>query len=377
MLTEIRIKDFQKHEKLRVQFDPQITTIVGATDAGKSTILRAIKWVALNQSLGDGDIRIGAEFAAAKLFIDDHTIERRRGKGGNLYFLDDSEFKAFGVNVPQAIADLVNVGPINFQGQLDPLFWFHLPAGQVAKQLNSVVDLGIIDKAMEHVSEVRRRAMEREKDATSNYNGAVEAKERLTWITEADAEFRKIEDLETELEAVESRVLRLSGILDQIETLEQASRESETRFESAKRAMDASYDFEMARRECDGLKKLLDSIEENQQVIDAGYPDTTELERLYREELDLTGRVRELKLLISEIEELETVIEARFPDVSKLETAMAEWQEAHLRLNRLIILLDDIETTERKSIRKRDEWTILESKVGLMACPVCGGFKGE
>ena len=134
MLKKMRITNFQKHQDLKISFDPGVTVVVGPSDAGKSAVIRSLRWLSTNEPKGDSFIREGAEFAEAKLLVDDHTIARFRGKE-NTYSLDGSEFKAFKDKPPEQISSLLNVGDVNFQGQHDAIFWFSLTAGEVAKGL--------------------------------------------------------------------------------------------------------------------------------------------------------------------------------------------------------------------------------------------------
>ena len=48
MLKRLRIKNFQKHGKVDISFDPHVTCIVGDSDAGKSSLLRALHWFLTN-----------------------------------------------------------------------------------------------------------------------------------------------------------------------------------------------------------------------------------------------------------------------------------------------------------------------------------------
>ena len=43
-IESLSLHNFQCHEHLDIAFDPQLTTIVGPSDVGKTAILRALKW---------------------------------------------------------------------------------------------------------------------------------------------------------------------------------------------------------------------------------------------------------------------------------------------------------------------------------------------
>ena len=109
MIKKLLIRNFQIHSKLKIEFDPRITTIIGSSDVGKSSVIRAIKWVCKNNPQGQAFIKDGTKGTSVKLFVDDKSITRKRTKSENTYFLDKNEFKAFGPNVPDTISKVLNI----------------------------------------------------------------------------------------------------------------------------------------------------------------------------------------------------------------------------------------------------------------------------
>ncbi len=136
----------------------KITTLVGASDSGKSSVLRALSYLCLNHIRGDSFITRGRANCAVTLAIDNHPITRGKEKSSNFYQLDDQEYSAFGACVPEAISQLLNVSSLNFQRQLDAPFWLSLSAPEVARQLNEVVDLDVIDRVAEKLASHQRSA---------------------------------------------------------------------------------------------------------------------------------------------------------------------------------------------------------------------------
>lgn len=159
MFKKIKIINFQVHQEKEIHFAPGITTIKGATDSGKSSIIRALRWVCLNDFAGEEFIREGASQAAVSVQVDSSIIRRRKGKGGNLYKLDKAVFKAFGRgSVPQEIESFLQIDEMNFQAQHDSPFWFSESAGEVSRQLNRIVDLSVIDTSLANVAGLLKRS---------------------------------------------------------------------------------------------------------------------------------------------------------------------------------------------------------------------------
>ena len=179
-LERIELKNFQCHRSLAVEFDPLVTTLTGKTNAGKSAILRALRWLAQNFPAGNEFISDGEKYSRVRLIVDGRRITRRIGDR-NEYRLDGKVYKAFGRAVPSAIVELLNVTDENFQGQLDAPFWFSLSPGQVAKELNRIVDLGVIDQTLTNLAQVGRQAASEVALTKTRLQEAKEAKARLAW----------------------------------------------------------------------------------------------------------------------------------------------------------------------------------------------------
>lgn len=166
----IKLENFQSHIETTVQFAPGITTIVGPSDHGKSAILRALKWVCLNDIDGDGFITEGEKTCSVALTTDqlvdnDHEINRSKGTkfSLNTYALDGKVFKSFNTNVPAEIENTLHVNDINFQCQHDSPFWFAESAAEVSRQLNAVVDLSIIDSTLTNIAASVSEAKQKKK----------------------------------------------------------------------------------------------------------------------------------------------------------------------------------------------------------------------
>lgn len=216
MLEKLMIQNFQSHSKTVVEFDENVTTIVGSSDVGKSAIIRSLSWVSRNTPNGNAFIKDGSDGAAVRLFVDGHRIVRRRSKSENFYGLDDHEFKSFGSGLPDPIADVLKIGDLNFQEQHDAPFWFSLTAGEVSRRLNSVVDLGMIDDAIGRSGQCVRRLSEDSRVLQEQVEKVAKQLEELTWVDEADAFLRKIEKLQKRARVTFDNIETLGGLIGQV-----------------------------------------------------------------------------------------------------------------------------------------------------------------
>jgi len=152
MIKTISLTNFKSHKETTVELHPNVNLIVGTSDSGKSTILKAVRWLATNKPGGDSVRRWGTKATEISITTDDgHTF--KRGKSNkNYYSFDDKLLEAFGTEVPDCVSKALKIGDFNFQQQKDSHYLFSQTSGEVAKKLNAAADLEIIDKSYEAVS---------------------------------------------------------------------------------------------------------------------------------------------------------------------------------------------------------------------------------
>lgn len=223
MLEKLVIRNFQVHRDLEVVFDPAVTTIVGASDRGKSAVIRALRWICQNRPQGDEFIQHGRKSTSARLFVDGHEILRRRGKS-NLYELDGKEFVSFGAGVPDPIAALLNIGDENFQGQHDPAFWLSDPPGLVSKKLNAVINLGTIDSALKNIGLAVKRADSAVEFTRSRLKTARAEAEKLDWVADFDADLAKLEKDYSKIRGKRTRIEQAASALETLESATSAAK---------------------------------------------------------------------------------------------------------------------------------------------------------
>lgn len=194
MIHSITITDFQAHHRLQVDLSPSVTTIVGASDVGKSATVRALRWLATNKPGGDAFIRDGATDAMVEVHVDSHTLLRSKGKGGNRYYLGGQELVSFGANVPEPVAKVLNVADINFQGQHDSPFWFSETGGAVSQRLNELINLSSIDNALSYLGSELRAAEGLVSATETRLASAKETRDGLRFAVDMAAEWNTLEE---------------------------------------------------------------------------------------------------------------------------------------------------------------------------------------
>lgn len=338
MLTRLKIENFQKHVTFQIKFDPNVTAIVGDSDTGKSALLRAIRWLVLNRPSGDGFIREGEKECSVKVKVDGEVVERRKDGRENTYRLGKTIFRSFGTDVPAPVSGLLRLSPINFQGQHDPPFWFNLTAGEVAKELNEIVDLKLIDEVSAKLAQsIRRKRVEIDVVQDRLKQAGVEADE-LEWVEQAADELDSLTEAGKQQEAKRSQADRMALLVEDGKIY----RESVSLLVTAKlRAMEV---------ESVGLA--------------------------WREKRDEVG---ELSHIVAEGKNYQSLVDAPVPDLSGLEEVEAALDESLYKLAVLQKLVGDGErfqsTIEQKAqLLERSEERLRKLMKGR--CPLCGRIGG-
>lgn len=265
MIESILIDNFQCHTSFVLDFDSKVNCIVGSSDQGKSAILRALRWNLCNSIRGDDFITHGFDSCRVVVRIDDKKITRKIGKGGNSYQIDKEEpYKAFGSTVPESIANLLNLDEsLNFQGQLDPPFWFWLSPGEVSRQLNRIVDLERIDNVLSRCAGELRQTRSNLQYAEERLTEASKERDKLAWTVQANREWEAIEVLQrnnvikrAEIDALQSAVEEATTLASEVQMLSAAKAD----------ALALMQQLERGRKLAEEIAAMCEAVEEAEEA---------------------------------------------------------------------------------------------------------------
>ena len=337
-LQSLHIKRFQAHEDFQLDFDPHLTVITGKTDSGKSAILRALQWACLNQPSGEAFIRNFTGTAEVSLQVDDRIITRTRGKSINSYSIDGKELEAFGLgNVPDEIAQFLNLSEVSFQNQLDPHFWLSQTPGQVSKELNKIINLGMIDKTMAYLASEARKAKSVVNVSETRLAASRERRDSLSWIQDADNALTALEGLQADIESKRNKCTQLQQLIEQIEEQEKIQRESAAVYAAG-----------------------MEVVESGQKAI------------------DLAKRLESLQKLVTAIESAEKLSKSKIlqKEIDVIDAQIVTIEEKRKQRDRLMALIHDIEEAAASVDRWNKEKLRVEAELKKLTkgrCPVCNG----
>lgn len=322
MLERIELNNFQCHTNLSLEFD-QITTLVGASDSGKTAVLRALDWVCFNRGRTALLLRRGCKDMTVKLTVDGHTITRTTKQ--NSYWIDKQQLSTIGKTQPPEVVNIMRMVEENVQRQHDYLFWFACNGSGLIQQLNRIVDLTELDGWVKEGATRERKS----KDQIDVYNCerseiAGRCKE-LGDNRTADIELKTLEIFASKYEKTEEKYLALSKMLADLQDAEKAHNELNDYVKD--------------------LTVLLDTAQDVQTINDK------------------LGKISSIVNKISEIDTLSKSLSGMLNDWKNIDRSWSEWEKDSTRVTNLSHLVSLASDFGEKESRCREYITDLSKLV--------------
>lgn len=220
-ITELMVKAFGLHVDKTVTFVQGVNVIVGESETGKSTLIRALALVIENSPRG-GEKLYQSDDSEEPLLVQIKTSTNDKiVRTKNRYYLNDGKpMKAFGSSVPKPIKEILNFKPINWQRQFtDKPFLLFNTGGLAAKDLNKVTGLQdqevligeIKERISDHKSEIKRlfKSNEEQQHIIAKHKNVIRFKMKCRGIMIKKGELKKLKE----------GINNLSRILDELETI--------------------------------------------------------------------------------------------------------------------------------------------------------------
>jgi exonuclease SbcC len=352
MIKSISISNFQSHKNTNIEFCNGLNVIAGASDSGKSAILRAMGWVIKNRPSGDAirnwDCKKGDSVSVTIALEDDgkeETITKERTGSTSKYI--SSKFGALDVvgrDVPEEVTKLLNLSEPCFQTQHDAYFLLNDSPGSVAKTLNDLVGLSIIDTIFKNInSRALSSKRKTEENQTSLKTLQLEI-DKLQYLDTVDKELEETEQLVKALVAKKEKLVGLALVLQRVED---------------------------TKKELDQIKKILPA-EKELTVIKTKQQKLSTIQTKYSQIINLIKSIEESSARLHEEKEWLT-IEKPFLELKKQMTQLKELKGKEENLRKLI---EKCVTTKELISQALIKVTalILAFKFSLKnnkVCPVC------
>lgn len=171
-IQEVTIEGYQSHVHSTFRLSPGLTVITGPSDAGKTAIIRALRWFAFNEPTGeaflhtirnpDGTVKEAVDQVKVSVTFDNGvTVRKTRRKGKTTYTHSLFPTAWEKAEIPPEIKETLGLVKqqygdfetcLNFAFQLDAPFMLSESASVGAKVLGKLAGTEIVDKSISEVN---------------------------------------------------------------------------------------------------------------------------------------------------------------------------------------------------------------------------------
>lgn len=342
MINKLTLSNFQGHKQSTLEFSPGVCAITGESDEGKTSIIRALKQLADNKLSGTGYISDFAKKGECSIEAEtdgqivERVLEFHTNKDGdkvldrNSYWIGDQEFKALGRGgIPYEVQNILQLDELNFQNQMDAPFLLSASSGEVARYLNDIVNLNVIDESLKKInSKTNSTAREIETKESEIETNTNELK-TLDWIDEAEKELKQLEIEQAEFTDKQYLNGQLADLLNDIDDLleeldkfqdnDQELYDICLLIEETKNYLAQSEYLNSFKSDLNGLESISDQIDSlpfNEKEI----KDIVDLSTFIDEYEDKEKNFSKLHNILNLISEFEEDIEVCIESIQTLET---------------------------------------------------------
>lgn len=266
-MMRVVLKDFQSHAETTLDIREGFVCAVGPTNAGKSSLVRAIRWLLYDSIRGSRFVRTGKSVASCSITFDDGVeIERVKGKS-NRYRTNSTWFDAVGVgtpvevvkatNIPQLQIDKDSFVELHVATQLKPPLLIMDTDSVKAKMLNVLTGGHVVDEGVRTTLNNIRSLDAEEKKLRSSIDATAVELSKLAGLEEKERRLLRVQQLLQEITMAQDRSYTLRKIIQTRATI----LASKNRLESALR------NIESRRVAIQGQYQLLSELEQKLSLL--------------------------------------------------------------------------------------------------------------
>jgi|AntDeeMinimDraft_6_1070357.scaffolds.fasta_scaffold00493_7 chromosome segregation ATPase len=393
MIKNLRIQNFQSHKNTQLSFDPGVNTIIGPSDSGKTSIIRALRWLVWNRPLGDSFRSSWGGDTEVDLETNDDFIQRHKGSD-DWYLLktpeNEYEFKAFGRKPPEEVKKVLNISSINLQQQMDSPFLISDNSGEVSRHFNKVARIDQIDSSLKAVegwvrsinSDIKgaKKEIERYQDSLKEYEYLGQMEKDIEILEAVENQKSKkqkncyelgllsknIKNVDEEI-SNKSILLPAESLVNGIIKLFEAKNKVHQKSSQIK---DVLNKIDTTEQKLDNLQVLVSKEEGTENILNL----ITKRKKLEKKETKLNSLIHKIKSVDREIAERKTLTSSK-DLVDPILRAHKKRRSKSNEINKLGSLNDEIDLVNSNLQDRKEELEQLEKKWHEQVpeeCPICG-----
>lgn len=330
--TKLIVEAFGSHIKKTIEFTPGLNVIIGESEKGKTTLIRAMYLLIENSP------RAGEKLYQSDLTENDLSVELINDQGNsvkrlkNKYYLNDGKpLKAFGTGVPEPIKEFFNFKEINWQKQMDVHYIIFSTGGAAARLLNSATGMGDQEVIINQIKVNLSASKSEVKRIKKNNIEHQQTLERLKNIVRYRLKAEAILYLNEETIEIEKQTNRLENILNQLEEIKEIKSQcakGEKYMKDLNRIMENQKEVENFKTHITKLYSLLTKVEGidtfDHDMLKGYVKSLQTLERLNLEYITTIKASESIKKFIKDIEEQREIQIKHLKDIELYEKEIEE-----------------------------------------------------
>ena len=281
-ISKLELVNFQSHKNTVMEFDKGLNVIIGNSDSGKTSIIRAVKWALFNEPQGDAFIRQDETKCWVTVHFNTGAIVRRlRTASKNSYYLKKSNgeeynFEAFGRNVPKEIIDEINMFKIEFDEnnnyilniaeQLEGPFLINEKPSLRASAIGRIVKVNLVDNAMRDTIRDRKNTQYQAKllqNQIDDYKEQIKKYDYLEEKIRLSNKLKAIRDKIKNLEKVHKQYKNYKIALDKLNIEIKESEEILDKYKNLDKLINIAKTCENTTKTYYSLSRLRDNYTKN------------------------------------------------------------------------------------------------------------------
>lgn len=369
---KLHLKNFQAFDELDVEFVQGVNTIIGESNSGKTSVLRAIKSLIENGSRTARYIKKDTNETEVNLQYEGHDLTWSRTAKEIKYKVDGQDFLKAGTT------DLFKLLPVNGfvrdpQGELAnledewtlPYPYYKTPSElfKVFENIFCVSDSAKVLKGMKESEDEYKKTLQRTEDEILKIQKKLDAIEKL----DVQENVQKLTELKETLQYLESA---RDGLKEDISTLHDVLEKVKAYKNLPRESIDLRGKWEVLEDILKDVKNLRDLSQEHEAL--SGLQGITVTSQ---EIFNTLTEVQELRKDISKLQELEKVRHVTFPDTvtGVSEDKLQEVRSLSQDLGKLHELLKEGKELKGELTQVNEDIVNLREEVSKIdICPLCG-----